>query len=291
MCDRTFYYKKEILDAINFADMNIKEDISWFDAAKSAWHSEFHFHRIFANCTGVTLSEYIRRRRLSLAAEEMCRKNRRIIDIAYEFRFSHEQSFIRAFRHEFGVSPGKFRKQKISLTLFPRIKSINKENPDCQLVLNHGFILAGKKHVVNYEENNLNSVCSILTKEFITKYMPGFDIKQEAILFGYDEKIIGDTNNFYSMPSILLKENAKVPPGIELQKIPFHVSYRTKWHFNRPVSEIPNPDVEKIYVDLYNDIIPSSGYSLPEKYDYASSSLFRSGGINCFTISIPVLEK
>ncbi|MBP8083134.1 MAG: helix-turn-helix domain-containing protein [Spirochaetes bacterium] len=294
MSGRSLYYKKEILDAVNFADANIREDISWCDAAEDAWHSGWHFHRIFAACTGITLSDYIRRRRLSLAAEEMCRKNKRIIDIAYDFRFSHEQSFIRAFKREFGITPGTFRKRKIPLTIFPRITAstiLNKNKNDYQIVLCHGFKLAGKRHVVNYEENNLHSVCSILTKEFIGKYVPAFEAKRAETLFAYDEKIRGDSHNFYTMPSVRIDDKAKIPSGFDVKEIPFHLSYRTVWGFTRPLSEIPNPEIEKIYIDLYDKKIVSSGYSVSGRYDYSSSLLQPSGKKNSFAINIPVMEN
>lgn len=73
---------KNMNDALSFIEENLANRIDSHEVAKQALCSEYHFKRMFSFLAGATLSEYIRRRRLTLAAFELNNSNFRIIDIA-----------------------------------------------------------------------------------------------------------------------------------------------------------------------------------------------------------------
>ncbi|ASA26180.1 AraC family transcriptional regulator [Paenibacillus donghaensis] len=75
--------------------------------AAEAGYSVYHFCRVFSLCKGMPVIEYVRRRRLSLAASELF-NGRRIIDIALDYGFETQSGFTKAFRKSFGYSPGQY---------------------------------------------------------------------------------------------------------------------------------------------------------------------------------------
>ncbi len=89
-------------------------------AARIAACSVFHFQRMFPYMTGVTLSEYIRRRRMTRAAFELM-DGARIIDVAARYGYESPTAFNRAFRSVHGVAPTAAKKQGIDLAAYPRL--------------------------------------------------------------------------------------------------------------------------------------------------------------------------
>lgn len=85
--------------AIDYVEENICEEIDYERVAKQAYSSSFHFQRIFSILCGFSLGDYIRMRRLSLAAEELSKGNAKIIDIALKYGYDTSESFKR-WNHE-----------------------------------------------------------------------------------------------------------------------------------------------------------------------------------------------
>ncbi len=91
--------------AIDYVEANITEDIDFEKVAEQAYSSSFHFQRVFGITCGMSLGDYIRMRRLSLAGEELSKGNVKIIDIALKYGYDTPESFSRAFTRFHGVSP------------------------------------------------------------------------------------------------------------------------------------------------------------------------------------------
>jgi AraC family transcriptional regulator len=94
-------YSKDIEKCIKFIENNIKE------IADYVGYSVNHFCRVFVLCKGVSIMEYLRKRKLSLAAMELF-KGKKIIDIAFEYGFETPSGFSKAFRKAFGYSPTQY---------------------------------------------------------------------------------------------------------------------------------------------------------------------------------------
>ncbi|TCT18254.1 AraC family transcriptional regulator [Melghiribacillus thermohalophilus] len=105
-------YFKRISSAIDFMETNIHEEISLESISRHVGLSPFHFHRIFHSILGETITEYVKKRRLSLAARDLFITNKRIIDIAFDYGYESQEAFTRAFKKMFGVTPGAFRKHQ-----------------------------------------------------------------------------------------------------------------------------------------------------------------------------------
>ncbi|MBE9608995.1 AraC family transcriptional regulator [Chitinilyticum piscinae] len=97
---------------------NLTAPFTAVDAARAACYSYYHFHRLFAARTGVSPGEYLRRRRLTEAARLLCRSRLSITRIAFDFQYESVESFSKAFRSEFGLSPRQARRTLTPLPCF-----------------------------------------------------------------------------------------------------------------------------------------------------------------------------
>ncbi|WP_458354513.1 AraC family transcriptional regulator [Peribacillus frigoritolerans] len=110
---------KNMNGAIKFIEENLTNEIDFKEVARLAYCSEYHFKRMFSFLAGISLSEYIRRRRLTLAAFELKNNNVKVIDIAIKYGYSSPDSFARAFQHLHGITPSEARSNGHSLKAYP----------------------------------------------------------------------------------------------------------------------------------------------------------------------------
>ena len=106
--------------AIDYVEEHITEKIDYEKVAKEACSSAFHFQRIFGIMCGITLGDYIRMRRLTLAAQEIMNTDKKIIDIALDYGYDSPESFTRAFSKFHGVTPTEVR-SGATITAFSRL--------------------------------------------------------------------------------------------------------------------------------------------------------------------------
>jgi AraC family transcriptional regulator len=110
---------KSMNDAMRYIEDNLTNEIDFKVVARIAHCSEYHFKRMFSFLAGITLSEYIRRRRLSLAALELINSQIKIIDVAIKYGYSSPDSFTRAFQILHGVTPSEARNNGQQLKAYP----------------------------------------------------------------------------------------------------------------------------------------------------------------------------
>ncbi|WP_304340684.1 AraC family transcriptional regulator [Metaclostridioides mangenotii] len=111
---------KKFNDALDYIEDNLKDEIEYEKAAKIACCSTYHFQRMFSYISGTPISEYIRRRRLTLAAFDL-QEGDKVIDVAVRYGYESPTSFNRAFQNIHGISPSAAQKEGAYLKAFPRI--------------------------------------------------------------------------------------------------------------------------------------------------------------------------
>ncbi|MCC3356058.1 AraC family transcriptional regulator [Bacillus sp. REN16] len=112
---------ESLQSAIDFMEDHLLEDVSIEEIASHANASPFHFQRTFSILTDITVGDYLRRRRLSLAAEELTKTETKIIDLAYKYGYDTPEAFTKAFRKQHGVSPSDVRKGIGKLQSYSRL--------------------------------------------------------------------------------------------------------------------------------------------------------------------------
>lgn len=103
-------YDFVIQRAIADIEEHLHEQLTLEDIAYKAGFSKFHFHRIFQSSLGMSVTEYIRRRRLVNAAIALLFTNERILDIAFHYHFESQEAFTRAFKKQYCMPPGQYRR-------------------------------------------------------------------------------------------------------------------------------------------------------------------------------------
>lgn len=106
---------------INYIEEHITNELDYEKLAKIACCSTYHFQRMFAYMAGISLSEYIRRRRMSLAAVDLQSGNEKIIDVGLKYGYSSPTAFNRAFHNIHGVAPSTAKKGGMSMKSYPPI--------------------------------------------------------------------------------------------------------------------------------------------------------------------------
>ena len=109
-----------IQEAIDYIEEHINEKIDYDQLAQVANSSSYHFQRVFGIVCGLTIGEYIRKRRLTLSGEELLKKKIKVIDLALKYGYDSVESFSRAFRQFHGINPSRV-KNGCSLNSFSRL--------------------------------------------------------------------------------------------------------------------------------------------------------------------------
>ena len=111
-----------IQSAVEYIEANLDGDLHMEEIAAKAYVSSFHFQRIFSALCGFTLGEYIRNRRLTLAAQELSASEARVIDVALKYGYDSPDSFARAFTKFHGISPSAAKENGASLRSFAPLR-------------------------------------------------------------------------------------------------------------------------------------------------------------------------
>ena len=101
--------------AIQYIENHLTDEINIDEVANQSYSSSSHFQLMFHLIMGMTVGEYIRNRRLSLAAQDLLQPNSRIIDVAMRYQYDTQESFSKAFTRFHGMPPSKVQRGKMKL--------------------------------------------------------------------------------------------------------------------------------------------------------------------------------
>ena len=110
---------KQLNDAISHIESSLCDDIDFDKVTQIACITKDSFARFFSYMTGMTLAEYIRRRRLTLAAHELRNSDVKVIDVAVKYGWDSADAFTKAFVRQHGITPTQARKPLESLKIYP----------------------------------------------------------------------------------------------------------------------------------------------------------------------------
>ena len=107
--------------ALSYVEENLDGEIDHGELARIACCSSHNFFRMFSFIADISLSEYIRRRRLTLAALELQNSDIKVVDLAVKFGYDSPISFARAFQALHGITPTEARADGVMLKAYPRL--------------------------------------------------------------------------------------------------------------------------------------------------------------------------
>ncbi len=107
--------------AMDYIEGHLTEEIDYKEVARKARCSDYHFRRMFPFITGVSLSGYIRRRRLTLAVTDLTETSKNISDIAKKYGYDSSDAFTRAFKNWHDLTPSEVQKGGHTVKAYPRM--------------------------------------------------------------------------------------------------------------------------------------------------------------------------
>lgn len=173
-------YLGQVQKGIDFIEANLDFNLSLQEIAEEACISQWHFQRIFKALTNETLKAYIRSRRLANALEKLFTTEQKIIEIAVTAGFESQESFTRAFKKVFNMTPNEARKignknkflKKIEFNS-DYLKHINSNvSLEPEIKIKKQMLLVGMKtqfYSIDSEKNNIANKLPSLWSEFLPR--------------------------------------------------------------------------------------------------------------------------
>ncbi len=258
---------KKMNEALGYIEENLTNEIDFKEAARLAFCSEYHFQRMFSFLAGITLSEYIRRRRLTLAGFELINSDIRVIDAAIKYGYSSPDSFTRAFQNLHGITPSEARNYGKSLKAYPKmtfqlsIKGGSEMN--YRIVDKGAFRIVGIKKRVPIIFNGVNpeiaAMWKSLTEEMITRLKELSNTEPSGLISAstnfsegrMDEK--GELDHYIGVAT-----TKKCPDNMTHLEVA-----ASAWAVFQAVG--PFPDIlQDVWGRIYSEWFPSSNYEQAE---------------------------
>jgi len=275
---------------VDYIEENLTEEIRISDLARIAVCTEWYLQRMFSSLTDISISEYIRRRRLTLAAHELQSTGITVLDAAVKYGYSSPDSFARAFRQIHGTTPSKVKNGGCIVRSYGKI----------------AFILTVKGvSAMNYRILRKNSIRVIGVKKWFTtengqnfEEIPKFwaefpaDKRNKLLALSENEGVVGLCADMYDGGFdywIGCMSEADCPPEFEAITIP--ASSWAVFEIIGPMNPKPNA-MQETWKRVYAEWLPSSGFEhamIPEVEWYSPGNMdapdYKS------EIWIPVKEK
>jgi len=281
--------------AMEYIEEHLAEEIDYSEISKIAYCSEYHFKRMFSFLAGISLSEYIRRRRLTLAALDLKDNDLRIIDVAVKYGYNSADSFSRAFHSLHGILPSEARSENIQLKAYPRMTFQLSIKGGCEMkyrIVEKGpFKLVGFKKRVPIIFDGVNpeiaKMTKLLTPEIIKKLKVLSNVEPTGIISAstnfsegrMEEK--GELDHYIGVAT-LSNETA----GFDVLEID-----ASTWVVFESIGPFPET-LQNVWGRIYSEWFPSSGYEAAPGPEILWNEylLHNKNGRSCKKIS-PVLQR
>ncbi len=257
-------YYKHVQNAVNYIERNLTDPLDLKEIAQTAGCSLFHFHRIFQATAGYSLKEYIRKRRLAEAAQELRYNEKSILEIALDFGYESQEAFTRAFRKETGLAPGNFRKTRSSFRSFPMLdiklkynkKEINLIEP--KIIEKEEFMVIGPALRTTTENEEGFKILPRFWDECNKKNIYQFIPNQKNNTAGYGICMDSKGYEFTYMIALEVSSLANIPENMIGRIIPKakYAVFTAKGPVTRAVQDLTNY--------IYSKWIFNSGYSIAD---------------------------
>lgn len=283
-----------IQNAINYIENHLTEEIDYDKAAAEAACSSFYFQRIFSILCDISLSEYIRNRRLTLAGNELNASNAKVIDIALKYGYESPESFARAFFKFHGITPSEAKKNGSKLKSFSRlsvkITLSGGSVMDYKIVEKEAFEIIEKVEAHSIEnETNSKSIPDFWSRSHNDGTVKTLfeNATDNTFIFGvcYGNNSDSAKTFNYSIGAIC-DENTIVPKGFRKNTIPART-----WAIFECKGAMPKA-IQDMWHKITAEFFPTSGYEPTCEMDIEAYTEGDMGSENYRSeIWIPVVKK
>lgn len=243
-------------DAVSYIEQQLQDEIDIEKVAEKAGCSSYHFQRMFTYLADMPLSEYIRRRRMSLAATDI-KAGERILDVSLKYGYDSPTAFNRAFKSVLGIAPSSAKKSDTVIKAFPRIHFC--------LTISGGTELSFR--IEKKDAFTIMGISTELSNRLEENFMKVPKMWMKASLFGTVKKIAALQNN-PAVPGIL---GVSIPENND--KWRYYIASATNASNEKFETRIipsftwaifsgkgTNKDIQVLEQRIIKEWLPSSGY-------------------------------
>lgn len=261
---------QRFFNSIDFVERSLFSKLSVDRIAREAHFSTYHYCRMFKAIVGESVMVYVRKRRLTEAAELLAKTDTPILTIALECQFDSQEAFTRAFKNQFKETPGKYRK------LNERFKLLYKNKFDHHTLEHRHHVITMEPTLITKPELNVIGIPSIYQYDDfdIIKLWSAFKKRKEEISnvalpingFGiYENYLEGSGENAHTVFTYLccvgVTTLSDIPNGMVGRVIPEQL-YAVFTHRG----SVTNIDNTLRYI--WGDWLPASGYTYASRPDF-----------------------
>ncbi len=254
-------------DALAHIEEHLTEDVDYGEVSKIALCSEYHFKRMFSFLAGISLSEYIRRRRLTLAAIDLKDQNLRVIDVAVKYGYNSSDAFSRAFLAMHGIRPSEARGKDALLKAYPRMTFQLSIRGGCEmkyrLVKKGSFRLVGLKKRVPIVFEGVNpaiaEMTELLTPEIVGKLKSIGNVEPTGIISAsanFSEGRMEEKGELDHYIGIATSNN-------DITEFDVLEIDACTWAVFESIGPFPKT-LQNVWGRIYSEWFPSSGYEVAE---------------------------
>lgn len=259
-------------NAIAYIENHLQDKMDYEKVSQTACCSVYHFQRMFTYIAGIPLSEYVRRRKMTLAAFELQNSGIKVIDLALKYGYDSPEAFARAFQTLHGITPTSARKPGANIKAYPRISfqiTIKGDSEmNYRIVPHEAFQVYGIERIFDTKDaENLKEIPA-----FWQELMQNGDfglLMKSANYPGSVNAICGyrnmDGTRFPYMPCIL-KTPLSDTTGYKVVDVP-----AATWavFVNEPHSlDLTAAETQKLISRVYSDWLPTSNYEIVPGYEF-----------------------
>lgn len=253
---------------INYIEEHLHEELDYGVMASFLGYSTYHFQRLFMMIAGVSLADYIRCRRLSVAALELMDGDSKVLDIALKYGYSSPTSFQRAFKSMHGVSPVDVKQSGVTIKAYPplsfELTIKGAETMDYRIVQMDSFRIVGQKIHTTMENGECYNQIPALWGELVQTGGPGcilsmMDTGPMGLLgvSDYNPDLQDSEFDYY----IAVSSRKPIPDGMAELVVP-----AATWAIFPCRNEDPGA-IQKLQKRIVMDWLPSSGYEFAKVPD------------------------
>lgn len=260
---------------IDYIEKNLTNDITLADICKVASCSDYALRNVFYYLTGLTLSEYIKYRKLSEANKDLL-NNEKVTDVAFKYGYESVDGFSRAFKVWSGMLPSEAAKLNICKTLPKLTFNIDVKggnSMDYRIVEMPGFFIAGvsKRVPMKFEgvNNAIVELAQSITQEqreemHTLKNIEPFEVVNASYEHDYDfQKDAGELTHMIGV--LTTKEN--ISSNLDKIRIP-----ACTWAVFPNKGPFPET-LQNTYARIYSEWLPVSGYELEKAPMFSFSKM------------------
>jgi len=223
-------YLEQVQRGIDYVEQHLDHDISLNQIARAAGISQWHFQRIFKALTNETLKTYIRARRFANSLEKLMASDERIIDIALQAGFESQESFTRAFKQAFNMTPNEYRKLGKNKLFLKKIRidadylaHINQNVSLQPEIYRQGVMtlvgLRTRFYSVDSDKNNIASKLPPLWAQFVQR-LQEIPHRVPGMCYGLVQQTAADSDLLEYYAAVAVERVSDLPEGMASIELP-----------------------------------------------------------------------